>query len=239
MPDAFAARLASVRERIALAAARAGRRAEEITLVGVSKRQPAEAVAQLVELGLVHCGENFVQEAREKIPRVAALLGARVPAPCWHFIGRLQRNKAKLAAEGFDVIEAVDRLELAEALSAYAAAAGRTLEVLVQVNVSGESQKGGATPGALSALAQAVTRLPALRLVGLMAVPAASEQPEAARPAFAQLRRLRDELRRAAPELALPHLSMGMSADFEIAIEEGATIVRVGTALFGPRGGST
>ncbi len=239
MPEALAARLAAVRERIARAAARAGRSSEEITLVGVSKQQPAEAVAALVAAGLAHCGENFVQEAREKIPRVVSLIGAHEPAPRWHFIGRLQRNKAKLAAELFDVVEAVDRQELAEALSTHAAAAGRTLAVLLQVNVSGEVQKGGAALSALAPLAHAVARLPALRLVGLMTVPAASEQPEATRPAFAQLRRLRDALQRGAPELALPELSMGMSADFEVAIEEGATIVRVGSALFGPRGEST
>ena len=237
MPEELAVRLAEVRERIARAAARAGRRAEQITLVGVSKRQPAEAVATLVELGLSHCGENFVQEAREKIPRVGALLAAGVPAPRWHFVGRLQRNKAKLAVQLFDVVEAVDRIELAEALAT--AAAGRTLEVLLQVNVSAEAQKGGADPEALAPLVEAVSRLSALRLVGLMAVPAASEQPEQTRPAFARLRELRDGLCRSTPGLTLPELSMGMSADFEIAIEEGASIVRVGTALFGARGGRT
>jgi pyridoxal phosphate enzyme (YggS family) len=238
VPDDFAARLARVRERIARAAARAGRRPEEITLVGVSKRQPAEAVASLVELGLSHCGENFVQEALEKIPRVAALLGVHAPHPRWHFVGRLQRNKAKLAAQLFDVVEVVDRVELAEALALHAGAAGRTLEVLLQVNVSAEAQKGGADPEALPALVEAVARLSALRLVGLMTVPAASEQPERTRPAFTRLRELRDGLCRSRPGLTLPELSMGMSADFEVAIEEGASIVRVGTALFGARGGS-
>jgi pyridoxal phosphate enzyme (YggS family) len=239
VPEALAVRLAEVRERIARAATRAGRRPEAITLVGVSKRQPAEAVATLVALGLSHCGENFVQEAREKIPRVGALLAAGVPAPRWHFVGRLQRNKAKLAVQLFDVVEAVDRLELAEALSVSAAAAGRTLEVLLQVNVSAEPQKGGAIPEALAPLVEAVSRLAALRLVGLMTVPAASEHPEATRPAFARLRELRDGLCLGMPGLTLPELSMGMSADFEIAIEEGASIVRVGSALFGARGGPT
>jgi pyridoxal phosphate enzyme (YggS family) len=237
VPAELEARLAAVQERIARAAARAGRRPEDITLVGVSKRQPAEAVAALVAAGLAHCGENFVQEAREKIPRVAALLGAGPRAPRWHFIGRLQSNKAKLAAELFDVVEAVDRPELAHALDAHAAAAGRTLEVLLQVNVSGEAQKGGAAPEALAALARAVAALPRLRLTGLMTIPAAAERPEDVRPAFARLRELRDGLCRDAGGLTLPELSMGMSADFEVAIEEGATIVRVGTALFGARGG--
>jgi PLP dependent protein len=236
--DALAARLAAVQERIARAAARAGRRPEEITLVGVSKRQPAEAVAALVAAGLAHCGENFVQEAREKIPRVAALLPAGARALRWHFVGRLQSNKAKLAAELFDVVEAVDRLELAHALDRQAAAAGRTLEALVQVNVSGEAQKGGVAPAALGELVHAVAGCAHLRLAGLMAVPAATEQPEQTRPAFARLRELRDGLCRSMPSLTLPELSMGMSADFEIAIEEGATLVRVGTALFGARGGT-
>jgi hypothetical protein len=233
----LAARLAAVQGRIARAASRAGRRAEDITLLGVSKRQPAEAVAALVAAGLAHCGENFVQEAREKIPRVAALLGPGAHPPRWHFIGRLQSNKAKLAAGLFDVVEAVDRPELARALDAHAAAAGRTLEVLLQVNVSGEAQKGGAAPGALGELARAVAALPHLRLTGLMTIPQAGEA-EQVRPAFARLRELRDGLCREAGGLTLPELSMGMSADFEVAIEEGATIVRVGTALFGARGGT-
>ena len=238
MADELAARLAAVRERIERAAARAGRRAEDITLVGVSKRQPAEAVAALVRAGLAHCGENFVQEAREKIPRVAELLGAGALVPRWHFIGRLQTNKAKLAAAWFDVVEAVDRLELARALDAQAAAAGRTLEVLLQVNVSGEAQKGGVAPGDLPALAAAVAGCARLRLTGLMTVPAAAERAEEVRPAFARLRELRDGLCRGPGGLTLPELSMGMSADFEVAIEEGATIVRVGTALFGAREGA-
>jgi hypothetical protein len=134
------------------------------------------------------------------------------------------------------VVEGVDRIELAEALAAAASAAGRTLEVLLQVNVSAEAQKGGAAPEALASLVEAVSRLAALRLVGLMAVPAESQEPERTRPAFARLRELRDGLCRSVPGLSLPELSMGMSADFEIAIEEGASIVRVGTALFGARG---
>jgi PLP dependent protein len=234
----FAARLAEVNARIARAAARAGRSKDDVTLVGVCKRQPAEAVAELAAAGLAHCAENFVQEARDKLPSVADRLAelGRTP-PRWHLIGRLQSNKAKLAAALFDVIEVVDRAELARALDAHAAAAGRTLEVLLQVNVSGEAQKGGAPPEVLSALARAVAALPSLRLTGLMAIPAATDDPEAARPAFARLRELRDGLCAREPGLTLPALSMGMSADFEVAIEEGATIVRVGTALFGARGG--
>jgi hypothetical protein len=161
-----------------------------------------------------------------------------VATPRWHFVGRLQRNKVRLAAQLFDVFESVDRLALAEALSAAAVAAGRTLEVLLQVNVSGEAQKGGVAPGELAALARAAAALPGLQLTGLMAIPAEGAEPEAARPAFATLRELRDGLCRAEPGLTLAQLSMGMSADFEVAIEEGATSVRVGTALFGARGGT-
>jgi pyridoxal phosphate enzyme (YggS family) len=238
MSAELAARLADVTARVARAAARAGRSAQDVTLVGVSKRQPAEAVAELVAAGLAHCGENFVQEARDKLPRVAdSLAAAGRRAPCWHLIGRLQSNKAKLAAALFDVIETVDRAELARALDAHAAVAGRTLEVLLQVNVSGEAQKGGADPEALPALARTVAALPQLRLTGLMAIPAPTDDPEDSRPAFARLRALRDALCAAQPGLTLPALSMGMSADFEVAIEEGATSVRVGTALFGARGG--
>jgi pyridoxal phosphate enzyme (YggS family) len=224
-----------VQGRIARAASRAGRRPEQITLVGVAKRQPAEAVAAAASAGLVHVGENFVQEARAKIARVAELRGLSAAPLVWHFVGRLQTNKAKLAAALFDQVESVDRTELAHALDRHAAALGRTLDVLLQVNVSGEAQKGGAEPGALAELAAAVGACAQLRLRGLMTVPAASEDPEASRPAFARLRELRDALCRAAPGLTLPELSMGMSADLEVAIEEGATIVRVGTALFGPR----
>jgi pyridoxal phosphate enzyme (YggS family) len=234
--DAAAARLAAVSERIARAAARAGRRADEVTLVGVAKRHPAEAVAAAAAAGLVHVGESFVQEARAKIPRVAELRGPLAAPLVWHFVGRLQTNKAKLAATLFDAVDSVDRAELAHALDRHAAALGRTLDVLIQVNVSGEAQKGGAAPDALGELAAVVGGCAQLRLRGLMTVPAASEDPEAARPAFARLRELRDALCRSAPGLTLPELSMGMSADLEVAVEEGATIVRVGTALFGPRG---
>ena len=235
---AAAARLAAVHERIARAATRAGRRPADVTLVGIAKRQPAEAVAALAGAGLAHFGENFVQEAQAKLPRVAELCGTGATALRWHFVGRLQTNKAKLAAALFDQIESLDRAELALALERHAEATGRTLDVLIQVNVSGESQKGGVAPPALPALVEAVRGCGRLRLRGLMTVPAVSEDPEAARPAFVRLRELRDGLCRAAPGLTLPELSMGMSADLEVAIEEGATLVRVGTALFGPREGT-
>ena len=236
MSDAVGARIADVRERIARAAARAGRRAEEVTLVGVAKRQSAGAVAEAVRAGLAAVGENYVQEAAAKIPEVVARLAAEgVPAPRWHFVGQLQRNKTRHAAALFDVVETIDAAALGAELDRRAAAAGRRLAVLFQVNLSGELQKGGIRPEELSALIEASGAWPALDPVGLMTVAAAAPDPEGSRPAFARLRELLE--RAPAPPRAprLRELSMGMSADFEVAIEEGATIVRVGTALFGAR----
>jgi len=229
-------RLDRVRARIGGAARRAGRSADEITLVGVAKRQPAERVAAARRAGL-HCvGESYLQEAQAKIPRVGALLAACGAAPPhWHFVGRLQRNKAREVARFFDVVESVDREELGLELERRAAGRAQPLEVLLQVNVSGEARKGGVAPEALPELLAASARWRRLRVVGLMAIPAAAEDPEASRPAFARLRELRDALRGGPGAEGLRELSMGMSADFEVAIEEGATWVRVGTALFGAR----
>jgi pyridoxal phosphate enzyme (YggS family) len=229
------ARLSAVRQRIERAAERAGRDPQEITLVAVSKRKPAEDVAALAAAGALHFGENFVQEARDKIPEVDRLRGTGAAPLCWHFVGRLQTNKAKWVATLFDQIESLDRPELAEALDRHAAKAGRRLDALIQVNVSGEAQKGGVSIGALPELAARARACENLRLRGLMTVPAAGPDAESARPAFRALRAARDDLCATLPGLTLPVLSMGMSADLEVAVEEGATLVRVGTALFGPR----
>jgi pyridoxal phosphate enzyme (YggS family) len=231
--SAIAANLAALRERIAAAAQRAGRRPEDVTLVGVAKKHTAESVALAVAAGLRDVGENFAQEAREKIPAVQEALAARsIPPPRWHFLGQLQRNKARLVTPLFDWVQTVDRVDLAAELSRRAQAGGRNLDVLLQVNVDAEPQKGGAEPGELRALLDATRALPALAVRGLMAIP----EPRAEmRPAFARLRALRDDLARASGA-ALPVLSMGMSDDFEAAIAEGATCVRIGTALFGERG---
>ena len=229
-------RLAAVRDRVRRAAERAGRSPDEITLVGVAKRKSAALVAAAARAGLRNVGENYVQEALPKILEVKTILEPEeIPAPRWHFIGQLQRNKAGRVAEGFDLIETVDRARLAQALEQRAQALGRTLEVLLQVNVSGEAQKGGIEPDALPELLAASAGWPHLRVAGLMAIPAPQSDPEASRPAFARLRALRENLRSAAGGEHLRELSMGMSADFEVAIEEGATIIRVGTAIFGPR----
>lgn len=233
------ARLAAVQSRIEKAAARAGRGVEEITLVGVAKRQPRERILAAIAAGLRVIGQSYVQEARQIRPQIEAALAGRPDAPSprleWRMVGRLQRNKAGLAARLFDAIESVDRIDLAEALSRRALQEGRTLEVLLQLSLCGEPQKGGCEPAELERLAERVLELPGLRLGGLMTVPAADPDPERARPTFASLRGLRETLGRLDPDLARCSLSMGMSADLEVAVEEGATLVRIGTALFGER----
>jgi pyridoxal phosphate enzyme (YggS family) len=232
-------RLASVEARIARAAGRAGREAREITLVGVAKRQPLERIVATVEAGLRVLGENFVQEARDTRDRLASELGRADGRPAtaleWRMVGRLQRNKLALAVRVFDVIESVDRIELIAPLARLAAEADRILDVLIQINVGEEPQKGGASFEDAPALARAIAGEPALRLRGFMAVPPASEDPEASRTHFRRLRTWRDAWAAGEPGCTATDLSMGMSNDFEVAIEEGATLVRVGTALFGPR----
>lgn len=233
---ALAARLGAVRARIDAAARRAGRDPAAVRVIGASKRQPAARVAAAARAGLRDLGENYVQEAAAKIASVQKILGPEEAASLrWHGIGHLQRNKAREAVAAFACIHTVDSERLAAELEKHAAAAGRVLPVLVQVNVSGEATKSGVDEAALPALLAALAGHLHLRTVGLMAMPAPAEDPEAARPAFARLRALRDELRDAPGGAQLAELSMGMSHDFEIAVEEGATWVRIGTDLFGPR----
>jgi pyridoxal phosphate enzyme (YggS family) len=231
LPD----RLLAVRERAKAAALRAARNPAEVVILGVGKRQPAGRIAEAVRAGLGHVAENFAQEARDKIPEVEAMLGETAP-PRWHFIGRLQRNKVRYVARLFDCVESVDRLELVQELDHRAALAERQLDILIQVNLCGEDQKGGAPPKSVGRLLEQCRSYPRIRVTGLMTVPPAFADPEQSRPVFAALRDLADELREKPGGDALRELSMGMSADFEVAIEEGATIVRVGTAIFGPRG---
>ena len=223
----LADRLAQVRERIEAAAKRAGRSLDDVTLVGVSKRKPAAAILEALDAGLDCFGENYVQEAK---PKIADVRARRPDAARFHYIGRLQTNKARDAVDLFDVIECVDRERLAREIDRRAGKRGRTVEVLLQVDTSDEPQKGGVAREELPALLDACLALRHLRVAGLMSIPAATRDPEASRFAFARLRELRD-----AQHAPLPALSMGMSADFEVAIEEGATIIRVGTAIFGPR----
>lgn len=215
------ANLERVRERVARAAERAGRRPEAVLLVGVSKTVEVERIRAAVAAGLPALGENRVQEARAKV----AVLGRPVP---WHLVGHLQTNKTRDALELFDLIHSLDRLELARECDRRARARGRPAEVLVQVNVAGEASKGGFDPEGLGPALDALAALDHLRVRGLMAIPPAVERAEDARGWFRTLAGL-------AKRHGLGELSMGMSADFEVAVEEGATIVRVGTAVFGPR----
>jgi len=223
-------RLDEIRERIARAAARVGREPGSVVLVGAVKTVPEEAIREAVSQGLLDLGENRVQEAER---HVAAVGRGSVR---WHMIGHLQRNKAARAAELFDRVHGVDSLEMAEALSRRALAIGRRIPALVEVNVSGEATKFGAAPGRVLELLAQVAALPGLALDGLMTVGAPVATAAEARPGFARLRALRDDAERVLG-LRLPELSMGMSGDFEVAVEEGATLVRLGTALFGPRPG--
>lgn len=219
--------LARVRERIARAARKACRDPASVTLIGVAKSQPAAAIARAVDEGLADLGENYLQEAQDH----AALLAGRTV--CWHFIGALQSNKTRPVAERFDWVHTVDRLKIAERLSAQRPPGMLPLAVCIQVNLAGEATKSGVAPAELPALARAVAGLPRLALRGLMALP--PEEPDVAhqRHWFRELRLLRDAL--VQHGLPLDALSMGMSGDFEVAIAEGATHLRIGSALFGPR----
>lgn len=222
------ANLASIRERIAGAAERAGRRAGEITLVAVSKTFPAESIHAAYDAGLREFGENRVQEFEAKHPKLADLDAT------WHLIGHLQSNKAKRAAQLFNLVDSVDSLALAQKLDLAADDQEKRLPVLIEVHLGGEATKSGVTETDLPALAEGISMLARLDLRGLMTVPPYSEDAGRVRPYFRKLRDLRDELSRRLGR-PLPALSMGMSHDFEVAIEEGATEIRLGTALFGQR----
>ena len=224
-------KLQRVRSRIAAACTAAGRPVQGVTLLAVVKTVGADAVRQAAEAGQQDFGENQVQEALDKIAALADLR-ARLR---WHLIGPLQSNKTRPVAQAFDWVHTVDRLKLAQRLSEQRPPGLGPLQVCLQVNTSGEASKSGAAPSDLPALASAVARLPGLRLRGLMAIPAPTDDPVVQRAAHAVLRRLLESLNAADPGLALDTLSMGMSADLEAAIAEGATIVRVGSAIFGDR----
>ena len=219
--------LARVRKRVQLAACKAGRSAESVRILAVSKQQPAAAISAAVEAGQHAFGENYLQEA---IPKVAALVDAHLQ---WHFIGKLQSNKTRAVAEHFDWVHAVDRKRIAMRLNAQRPDSLGPLNVCIQVMLAPEATKSGTAPGELLELAASVAELPHLRLRGLMCIPPATEQPEGARPYFRRLRHLYEDLQAAGYELDT--LSMGMSNDLEVAIGEGATLVRIGTAIFGPR----
>lgn len=229
--DTLQANLAAVNGRISAAARAVSRDPAAVTLVAVGKTFPASAIVAAARAGQRHFGESYAQEAEAKIAQVRAL--APDLEPVWHFIGPIQSNKTRAIAERFDWVESVDRLKIAQRLSAQRPAGRPPLHVLLQVNISGEATKGGVAPEDLSALASAVAVLPNLRLRGLMAIPQPEDDAARQRASFARLRRLFDDLRRRG--LALDTLSMGMSDDLEAAVAEGATEVRVGTAIFGRR----
>jgi pyridoxal phosphate enzyme (YggS family) len=223
----LAENLKSLRERINAACARAGRAPEAVAFEPVSKGQPPEAIQAAAALGLTCFGENRVQEAKVKIAQCPGHLR-------WHLIGHLQSNKCRDAVHLFEMIESVDSLSLAEEIDKWAGKSAKTMPILIEVNVAGESSKFGCPPQQLLADLPRINALPKIEIHGLMTVAPWASDPEKVRPVFRRLRELKTECEQilGAP---LPHLSMGMSGDFEAAIEEGATIIRVGTAFFGPR----
>ena len=226
-PQNLPAVLQEVRGRMARAAAAAGRNAQSVTLLAVGKGQPVELLAAAAECGLTDFGENYLQEA---LAKVAALQNR---ALTWHFIGRLQANKTRPIAETFAWVHTLDRPRVAERLGAQRPFHAPALNVCLQVNISGEASKSGASPEELPALAQAVAALPNLRLRGLMAIPEPQDDPELQRLPFARLRELAQAIVKSG--IHLDTLSMGMSGDMRAAVLEGATIVRVGSAIFGAR----
>jgi PLP dependent protein len=221
--SSFEIRLEAVESRIRQAAERCGRKRSDVTLVAVSKKFSADRIQEAYRAGVREFGENYVQEFAEKRPHLQDAEGAR-----FHLIGHLQSNKARQACDLFDVIETADSAKLLKRLDVAAAERGRTTEVLLEVKLSGEESKSGAQPDELPELLASAKTCPSIRVTGLMTMPPWSDDAEQSRPFFQRLAEL-------ARRFGLPKLSMGMSHDFEVAIEEGATLIRVGTALFGPR----
>lgn len=225
----IALNIASLREQIAEIATQYGRRADNICLLAVSKTRSACEVAEALAAGCRHIGENYLQEALEK---QAQLKDAAIH---WHFIGPIQSNKTRDIAENFSWVHSVDRLKIARRLSEQRPESLAPLNICLQVNISDEPSKSGFSSGELTAAAEAISRLPRLRLRGLMAIPAPEEDPQRQRLSFAILRELRDAVQAKLPEQNLDTLSMGMSGDMAAAIAEGSTCLRIGTAIFGPR----
>jgi PLP dependent protein len=230
--DTVAVRLERLRERIAAAASHAGRRPEEITLVGASKTVDPERMAAAIVAGLRDLGENYVQEAQAKLPTIESPAAAQVR---WHLIGHLQSNKARTAVGLFDIIQTLDSARLAGVLGRHAAAHGKRLGVLLEVDFTGEPDRTGLAPDRVYEAAEAALAQPSLELLGLMTVPALELPADQTRTVFERLRRLRDDLAVRYPTADWRHLSMGMTDDFELAIAEGATMIRVGRAIFGER----
>jgi pyridoxal phosphate enzyme (YggS family) len=228
------AQIAIVQARIAAAAKRAGRDPSEVTLVAVSKTHSAELVAATFAAGLRLFGENRVEEAGPKAEAVAALVSPAEP-PSWHMIGHLQSRKAADVLPWAMMVHSIDSVKLAQRLSRFCLEADRQMPVLLEVNVAGEASKYGLASAELPAAVEVIAMLPGLRLQGLMTMAPLAPDPELVRPVFSSLRALRNDLTKRFPALDWRHLSMGMTDDFEVAIEEGATIVRIGRAIFGER----
>jgi PLP dependent protein len=228
--DTVAANLTAVKERIAKAAARVGRDPEAVRLVAVTKTVPVERIREAIDAGQRVFGENRVQEAQAKI-QVLGRGDVR-----WHLIGHLQRNKVKFVCGLFDLIHSVDSFALAQEIDSRAARHGSVMPILIQVNIGDEATKSGVPMADTLALVKAVAKLPHVAIKGLMCIPPAVDVPDHARPYFIQLRTLAQRIAQdQIPDVVMAELSMGMSHDFEVAVEEGATIVRVGSAIFGPR----
>jgi hypothetical protein len=223
----LAERLTDIQTRMVAACARAGRPLDSVQLMAVSKTHPPETVDAALDLGLTLFGENRIQEARVKIPQCSS-------RATWHMIGHLQSNKVRDAVELFSMVQGVDSLRIAQEISKRAAQADKIMPVLLEVNVGGEASKSGYAPDSLLSELKELAALPHLRVEGLMTIPPWKPTPEQVRPFFADARRLKEQCEEILGD-ALPHLSMGMSGDFEVAIEEGTTIIRIGTALFGER----
>ncbi len=220
-----------IRDRIAAAAASCNRSPDDITLLPISKTFPVDSISQAAAAGMSRFGENRVQEAEKKILHFRSLANLE-----WHLVGHLQSNKAKRAAELFDVIHSVDSIKLATRLSQACVEIGKVLSVLIQVDLGGEDTKFGAEPDSIADIVRVVSGLKGIRINGLMTIPPFFEDPDKSRPYFARLRDLRDTVESEMPGcLGERHLSMGMSHDFEAAIREGSTMVRIGTAIFGTR----
>lgn len=221
-PAAIEQSILRITRCIAAAAERGGRSPSDITMIAVTKTVNSQTIQQAFAAGIRHFGESRVQEAREKIPSLSHLH----PRPVWHMVGHLQTNKAKVAVELFDMIHSVDSIKVAEAISQHAI---KNISVLIQVNIGSEVSKHGFAPNEVATAVREISRLPKLEIGGLMTIAPYTDDPEEVRPLFRSLRLMRDSL-------GLKHLSMGMSHDFEVAIEEGATLVRIGRAIFGERG---
>ncbi len=229
--------LEMVREQIAAAARRGGRRPEDVTLVAVSKTHPPESVVAAYRLGVRQFGENRVEEGNPKIEAITCLLGDSGAAdpPLWHMIGHVQSRKAQEVVGRYVLVHSVDHLRLARRLERQAAKQGLTVDVLLEINVSGEESKYGFAPESCLQSVPELLTMPHLNIRGLMTMAPIVPDPQLARPVFSALREFRDELRQRYPDVAWEELSMGMSDDFEVAVEEGATLVRIGRAIFGER----